>query len=75
MPRVVPNTAQNLLSSVVLPLLSLLLLPVSLVAVATCMLKDRIGGGHESRIAAAQGHKKAPGCVMISGGRMSKGLQ
>jgi hypothetical protein len=81
MPRARPNTTQNLLSGVILPLLSIPLIPVSLVAVVICLIHDRIssgaGGVNESRIGLTAGNsigKKVPGCVIISGGRMSKGL-
>lgn len=75
MPRTVPSSAQNLLSSVILPLLSLLLLPVSAVAVVLCVLHDRL---RRSRTASdkleSTRQTGQPGCVIISGGRMTKGL-
>jgi hypothetical protein len=78
MPRTRPNVIQNFLSGVLLPLLSISLLPISLAAVAACMLLDKFKGGHESRIVSSVGDeggkKNGQGCVIISGGRMSKGL-
>lgn len=78
MPRTRPNAIQNFVSSVILPLLSLSLLPISLAAVAVCLGLDKVKGGHESRIVSHAGDKggkkNGQGCVIISGGRMSKGL-
>jgi hypothetical protein len=78
MPRTRPNAVQNLLSSVILPLLSISLLPISLAAVAACLVLDKFKRGQESRIVSSVGDKggkkNAQGCVIISGGRMSKGL-
>ena len=81
MPRARPNALQNLLSSVILPFLSVFLLPVSLAAVGTCVFLDKFKG-NESRISPSTkgkkdiggGKKNENGCVIISGGRMSKGL-
>jgi len=78
MPRARPNAIQNFLSSVILPLLSISLLPISLAAVAACLVLDKVKGGRESRIVSKvggdSGKKNGQGCVIISGGRMSKGL-
>ncbi|KAK8849363.1 hypothetical protein IAR55_004695 [Kwoniella newhampshirensis] len=75
MNRPIPSTAQNFLSSVILPCMSLAVLPVSLAAVASCVAYDRL----RSTSALAPRHVNGTddttgGCVMISGGRMSKGL-
>jgi hypothetical protein len=78
MPRAKANAIQNLLSSVILPLLSTLLLPVSLAAVAACVILDLYKSRSESKIRSkvkdVKGKKNGMGCVIISGGRMSKGL-
>jgi hypothetical protein len=85
MPRAVPSRAQSFLSSVILPLLSLYLVPVSLTAVVLCVLHDRVRAlldGQTAQAAGTEGTDKAKGmkgqekrgCVIISGGRMSKGL-
>jgi hypothetical protein len=70
MPRARPN--------VIIPLLSISLLPISFAAVAACLLLDKFKRGHESRIVSnlgdKGGKKNGQGCVIISGGRMSKGL-
>jgi hypothetical protein len=76
MPRAIPTPTQNLASSVLLPLLSLLLLPVSLTAVLACVVNDklrRLTGIRRDRVGQSVGVKEK-GCVMISGGRMTKGL-
>lgn len=78
MPRARPNALQNLLASVILPFLSVFLLPASLAAVGACLLFDNFKGGDETRIIKFKekkdGKKNGQGCVIISGGRMSKGL-
>jgi hypothetical protein len=78
MPRTRPNAIQNFLSSVILPLLSTSLLPISLAAVEACLVLDKFKRGRESRIVSdvgdKGGKKNGQGCVIISGGRMSKGL-
>ncbi|WVR04197.1 hypothetical protein IAU60_001197 [Kwoniella sp. DSM 27419] len=78
MARAPPSSAQNLLSSVILPFLTIFLFPVSLAAVLGCILHDKLSGhaGRETRIqeAGSGATPKPAGCVMISGGRMSKGL-
>ena len=79
MPRTRPNRLQNLLAGLVLPLASVLLLPVSLAAVAVCLVLDRLRGRGKDdlRISStplSTTGNKSPGCVIISGGRMSKGL-
>ncbi|WWC70509.1 uncharacterized protein I206_104460 [Kwoniella pini CBS 10737] len=73
MGRQTPTAVQNFLSSVILPCLSLLLLPITASAVVTCMVWDKLfGDRRELRI--GQITSEAQGCVVISGGRMSKGL-
>ncbi|WVQ94364.1 hypothetical protein IAU59_001443 [Kwoniella sp. CBS 9459] len=81
MGRAVPSPAQNFLSSVVLPVLSILLLPVSILAVVACVVRDaalrQLGIRQEAetavgRLAGERGKKTR--CVLITGGRMSKGL-
>lgn len=76
MPRPIPNTVQNLFSGLVLPLLSVALLPISLTAVALCIANDKIrkhvGGSKKALVKNGKYGKK--GCVIISGGRMTKGL-
>ena len=75
MPRTVPIPAQNFLSSVILPLSSLLLLPVSAVAVVLCVLHDRFVRLRTASEELESTRQNAqPGCVIISGGRMTKGL-
>lgn len=78
MPRAPPNRAQNLLAGFILPLLSLYLIPVSLSAVVLCILQDKIRAllnGHAAATeASATRENGKKGCVIISGGRMSKGL-
>lgn len=76
-PRPTPSPLQNFVSSVLLPLAGLALLPISLTAVALCLVRDVLKG-EESLLWKRQtiGRKpKAAGTVMISGGRMAKGLQ
>ncbi|WVF66751.1 hypothetical protein IAT40_001493 [Kwoniella sp. CBS 6097] len=81
MGRSVPTPAQNFLSSVILPVLSLLLLPVSAVAVVICIARDaalrRLSVRDEQGIAKrahAEGDGSKTRCVLITGGRMTKGL-
>jgi hypothetical protein len=79
MARAVPSRFQNFLSSVILPCLSILLLHVSLVAVAACVMGDSIRGESPRKIANQDdGFAERQGmdrrCVIITGGRMSKGL-
>lgn len=80
MPRARPNALQNLLAGVILPLLSTFLVPVSLLAVAVCLVCDWFKGRSAQDIRSrraverGKGTPKSPGCVIISGGRMSKGL-
>ncbi|WWC61527.1 uncharacterized protein I303_104111 [Kwoniella dejecticola CBS 10117] len=75
MGRQTPSTLQDFLSSVILPILSLLLLPVTAGAVVICISYNKLfrgSDGDETRIGECSGQVK--GCVVISGGRMSKGL-
>lgn len=74
MPRATPSRFQNLLSSVILPYLSLFLLPLSFTAIAFCIAHDYIRSSASSRRLTRFGATEGKGCVMISGGRMSKGL-
>ncbi|ORX40315.1 hypothetical protein BD324DRAFT_617281 [Kockovaella imperatae] len=67
MPRQAPTRAQSFVTGVVVPLLSLCLLPVSILAVAVCLLRDRLTPRLKQT-------PKTQRCVIISGGRMSKGL-
>lgn len=79
MPRATPSAAQSFLSSVILPILSFYLIPVSLTAVVLCILQDKVrtlldaAAGPETS-AKDQASKGKKGCVIISGGRMAKGL-
>lgn len=68
MPRTRPSALQSFVANVVLAALSLLLLPVSFAAVAVCLLRDSFREHPTTK------PTKSPGCVIISGGRMSKGL-
>ena len=74
--RKTPSDAQDFASSVLLSLLSLALLPVSLSAVAGCILKDLFAGEDESvRVLTKRAsERKSKGTVMISGGKMTKSL-
>ncbi|WWC89624.1 uncharacterized protein L201_004549 [Kwoniella dendrophila CBS 6074] len=73
MGRQIPTGFQNFTSSVVLPCLSILLLPCTATAVLVCIIYNKLFvGNQESRISSTSGTSK--GCVIISGGRMSKGL-
>ncbi|KAK6910415.1 hypothetical protein I203_104447 [Kwoniella mangroviensis CBS 8507] len=73
MGRQTPTAFQNLLSSVILPCLSILLLPITASAVVVCIAYNKLlNGNDESRI--GDHVKLQKGCVVISGGRMSKGL-
>lgn len=78
MPRRAPDNFQALLAGLVLPLLSILLLPISLIAVAACLAHDairkRVGGVMGSRAEGKAQKREKKGCVIISGGRMTKGL-
>ncbi|KAK4689031.1 hypothetical protein P7C73_g1080, partial [Tremellales sp. Uapishka_1] len=85
MPRATPNAVQNILSSVIVPLLSIFLLPVSLTAVALCIAQRRLGppsaGGKRLGSSVqvddktlAEPQRGQRGCVIISGGRMAKSL-
>lgn len=78
MPRLRPNRLQNILCSVALPLLSVALLPLSVTAIALCIIRDRAlrlaGLRKDPRIDRAR-TSRSKGCVIISGGRMTKGLQ
>ncbi|WRT66052.1 uncharacterized protein IL334_003004 [Kwoniella shivajii] len=75
MGRSVPNTAQNFVSSVIIPFSTLLLLPASIWAVAICIAQDKLFSWSDTRrIGASPQPLKTKGCVIISGGRMSKGL-
>lgn len=76
-PRPTPSPVQNFASSVLLPFLGLALSPISLLAVAVCLVRDVLKG-EDSLLWRRQtiGRKpNAVGTVMISGGRMAKGLQ
>ncbi|KAL7419510.1 hypothetical protein Q5752_005421 [Cryptotrichosporon argae] len=73
MPRAVPSAAQDFVSSVVVAIFSVALIPVSLVAVAACKGRSL----WQARGDPSKNDKAPlfpPGCVIISGGRMSKGL-
>nr|XP_019045967.1 hypothetical protein I302_04707 [Kwoniella bestiolae CBS 10118]OCF24897.1 hypothetical protein I302_04707 [Kwoniella bestiolae CBS 10118] len=73
MGRQAPTGLQNFFSSVILPCLSVLLLPVTAAAVLVCMAYDKLLiGKYDTRIGDKVNSEK--GCVVISGGRMSKGL-
>lgn len=106
MPRQPPNRTQDFLSSVILPLLSIPLLPISLTAITLCLVNDRYrkrwraetaigkvdgrGKGEEGEVVVGMRKRKggdigekvermeldggSKGCVIVSGGRMSKGL-
>lgn len=79
MVRAVPSRFQNFLSSVILPCLSIVLLPVSLVAIATCVLGESIRREPPRKVAdqddgSTERHGVDRRCVIITGGRMSKGL-
>jgi hypothetical protein len=88
MPRRTPNALQNILSSLILPLLSVAFLPLSLSAVLVCLVNDKVfkwseirgdrgseaGGQTMGRVGATGVGNGEKGCVIISGGRMSKGL-
>jgi hypothetical protein len=74
--RATPSDAQDFVSSVLLSLLSIALIPVSLAAVAGCILKDLISGSDNSvrTLTKMASERKKKGTVMISGGKMSKSL-
>jgi hypothetical protein len=76
MVRATPSPVQNFASSVVMPVLGLALLPISLVAVAICLLKDLLLGEDSVRFQTKRINEtsRSKGTVMISGGRMAKGL-
>ena len=91
MPRAAPTRAQDFLSSVLLPLFTVLLLPISLVAIASCVINDKIRpnradtrikkpntsqSGRLAQTSVQKGVEEGSerGCVIISGGRMTKGL-
>ena len=77
MVRTTPTAFQNFLSSVILPLLTLPLLPISFVAVIICIFRNNVKFGSENTrgdgdVKMSKGNEQ--GCVIISGGRMTKGL-
>ena len=72
MPRKAPTAGQDILSSVILPLLSLTLLPVSIVVIVISVARQRLWPADDP--IQASDEKRLEKCVLISGGRMSKGL-
>lgn len=76
MVRATPSLIQNFASSVAMPILGLALLPISLAAVAICLLRDLLLGEESVRFQAQRIKQtgKSKGTVMVSGGRMAKGL-
>ena len=74
--RQTPSDIQDFVSSVLLSVLSVALLPVSLAAVGGCIAKDLLSGEDASvRVLTKRAsERKSKGTVMISGGKMTKSL-
>ncbi|WWD19985.1 hypothetical protein CI109_104458 [Kwoniella shandongensis] len=74
MGRSTPSRAQDFLSSLILPYLSIFLLPVSITAVILSLLLEKLRVLTSQQLERGTSSKDVKGCVIISGGRMSKGL-